>query len=295
MPPREAALARGFVLGEDEGIDPRTVTDFRRAGLSHLLAVSGQNVALLALLAMPVLAALGLPLRARLLWVLGLIAIYVPLAGAGPVDPAGGGDGRADRRGDAVGPAASRLYGLALAAAVTLAIDPGIAGRRRLAAELRRGPRHPPLGRPLRGDRRPARARGARRRALAEGDRPDGRRDAGHRAADRLPLRRALDDDPGRQPPGAAGDRAGDVARDAGRGVGQVPGSPVAAVDSLWAPLLAYIAQVAAWCGRPSWACVEVHSGSPAWSGPTRRSPRPRFSARGRPAPPHRRCSSAPA
>jgi len=84
MPAREAALARGFVLGEDEGIDARTVDDFRRAGLSHLLAVSGQNVALLALLAMPVLALLGMPLRARLIWVLGLIAVYVPLTGAGP-------------------------------------------------------------------------------------------------------------------------------------------------------------------------------------------------------------------
>ena len=63
MPAREAELARGFVLGEDEGIDAATVEDFRRAGLSHLLAVSGQNVALLALLAMPLLAALGMPLR----------------------------------------------------------------------------------------------------------------------------------------------------------------------------------------------------------------------------------------
>src|SRR5690242_6988296 len=82
MPAREADLARGFVLGEDEGIDEGTTEDFRRAGLSHLLAVSGQNVALLALLAMPVLAALGMPLRVRLVWVLGLIAVYVPLAGA---------------------------------------------------------------------------------------------------------------------------------------------------------------------------------------------------------------------
>jgi len=32
MPPREAALARGFVLGEDEEIDEATVEDFRRAG-----------------------------------------------------------------------------------------------------------------------------------------------------------------------------------------------------------------------------------------------------------------------
>src|SRR6187397_132187 len=83
MPPREAELARGFVLGQDDEIDDRTVEDFRRSGLSHLLAVSGQNVMLLALLASPVLAAFGIPLRTRLVWILGLIAVYVPLAGAG--------------------------------------------------------------------------------------------------------------------------------------------------------------------------------------------------------------------
>jgi hypothetical protein len=37
MPAREAALARGFVLGEDDRIDGKTEEDFRRAGLSHLL------------------------------------------------------------------------------------------------------------------------------------------------------------------------------------------------------------------------------------------------------------------
>jgi competence protein ComEC len=84
MPEREAALARGFVLGEDDEVDARTEEDFRRAGLSHLLAVSGQNVTLLALLAMPLLGALGIPLRERLFWVLALIAVYVPVAGAGP-------------------------------------------------------------------------------------------------------------------------------------------------------------------------------------------------------------------
>ncbi len=69
MPAREAALARGFVLGEDERIDAATVEDFRRAGLSHLLAVSGQNVALLALLAMPLLARSACRCGPRLLWV----------------------------------------------------------------------------------------------------------------------------------------------------------------------------------------------------------------------------------
>jgi predicted membrane metal-binding protein len=45
MPEREAALARGFVLGQDQDIDPLTVTDFQNAGLAHLLISSdeGQN------------------------------------------------------------------------------------------------------------------------------------------------------------------------------------------------------------------------------------------------------------
>ena len=42
---------------------------------------------------------------------------------------------------------------------------------------------------------------------------------------------------------------------------GQVPGFPVAALNTLNAPLLAYIAQVAAWCGRPSWAYLHVRFG----------------------------------
>jgi predicted membrane metal-binding protein len=41
MAPREAELARGFVLGEDDEVDEATKEDFRRSGLSHLLAVSG--------------------------------------------------------------------------------------------------------------------------------------------------------------------------------------------------------------------------------------------------------------
>ena len=42
---------------------------------------------------------------------------------------------------------------------------------------------------------------------------------------------------------------------------GQVPGFPVASLNALNAPLLAYIAQVAAWCGRPRWAYLHVHLG----------------------------------
>ena len=126
MPAREAGLARGFVLGEDEGIDAETVDEFRRAGLSHLLAVSGQNVALLALLALPVLGGLGIPLRPRLVWILGLIAVYVSLTGAGPSIQRAGLMGALAVLATLAGRRSSRLYALALAALVTLAIDPGI-------------------------------------------------------------------------------------------------------------------------------------------------------------------------
>src|SRR4029077_19670402 len=157
MPAREAALARGFVLGEDEEGDTETTEDFRRSGLSHLLAVSGENVTLLALLAMPLLAALGIPLRERLLWVLGSISVYVPLTGAGPSIQRAGVMGAVGLLATFGGRRSSRLYALALAVLVTLAIAPGVAadvgwqlsfaavvGILLLAAPLRRGGAPPP-------------------------------------------------------------------------------------------------------------------------------------------------------
>jgi competence protein ComEC len=44
-PGERAAILAGVVLGADEGLDRRLQDDFRAAGLYHLLAVSGQNVA----------------------------------------------------------------------------------------------------------------------------------------------------------------------------------------------------------------------------------------------------------
>src|ERR1700753_663583 len=129
MRAREAALARGFVLGDDDGVDEATKADFIRSGLSHLLAVSGENVTLLALPAMPVLAAFGIPLRERLVWTIALIAVYVPLAGSGPSIQRAGVMGAAGLLATLAGRRASRLYGLGLALAITLAIDPKVAGQ----------------------------------------------------------------------------------------------------------------------------------------------------------------------
>jgi competence protein ComEC len=124
LPPAQAALLRGMALGEDEALDPATRDDFRASGLSHLLAASGENVALLAALALPLLAWLGLGLRGRRLGVLALIALYVPLAGAGPSIQRAGAMGAATTVAALAGRPASRWYALLLAAAVTLALNP---------------------------------------------------------------------------------------------------------------------------------------------------------------------------
>ena len=50
LPEPEAALLRGMVLGQDERLGDDVRDDFERSGLAHVLAVSGQNVMLLATL-----------------------------------------------------------------------------------------------------------------------------------------------------------------------------------------------------------------------------------------------------
>lgn len=260
LPAREAALARGFVLGEDEGIDARTVEDFRRAGLGHLLAVSGQNVALLALLAWPLLAAFGLALRARLFWLLGLIVVYVAVAGAGPSIQRAGVMGALNLLAALAGRRASRLYALALAALVTLAVDPAIAAdvgwQLSFAAVLGILALAAPLRRAI------AARLGARgwHFGLAEGaamtiaatlaTAPLAAFHFGGFSTTTLLANLLV------LPAVAPAMWLGMLAAS-----GQVPGFPVEVLNALNAPLLAYVAQIAAWCGRPSWAYAQVELG----------------------------------
>lgn len=124
MRPTEAALARGFVLGQDQEIPLQTEMEFRRSGLTHLLAVSGQNVVLLSVLAWPFLALMGLRLRERLLLTAGLIVIYVLVTGAGPSIQRAGVMGLAAIGAGLNGRPSLRLHALLLAAALTLAMNP---------------------------------------------------------------------------------------------------------------------------------------------------------------------------
>src|SRR4051812_4686410 len=124
----EAGLLRGMVLGEDEQIAEGVRDDFRASGLAHLLAVSGQNVMLLAALAAPLLAAAGLSPRARACVLLALIGVYVLLAGAGPSLQRAGVMGAAGIVALTASRPASRSYALLLAAAATLALNPRVSG-----------------------------------------------------------------------------------------------------------------------------------------------------------------------
>ncbi|HZV75068.1 MAG TPA: ComEC/Rec2 family competence protein [Conexibacter sp.] len=128
LPAPQAALLRGMTLGQDEALDERTRKEFRVSSLAHVLAASGQNVALLLALALPLLAWAGLGLRGRLLGALALIALYVPLAGAGPSIQRAGAMGAATTVAALAGRPASRWYALLLAAAATLALNPRASG-----------------------------------------------------------------------------------------------------------------------------------------------------------------------
>jgi competence protein ComEC len=261
MREEESALARGFVLGEDDRIDPATVDDFKRSGLAHHLAVSGENVLLLAILAMPILALAGLSLRGRLIAVLGLIAIYVPVAGAGASIQRAGVMGAAGVVAALAGRPRSRAYAVLLAVFVTLALNPRAVGdvgwQLSFAAVIgiflwtgRIAPLLPGGGRPT-----------GSRRALAEGMAMTIAATVATaplmaHSFDRVSIA-ALPANLLALPAVAPAMWLGMLAA----AVGQAPvlawlAVPLNAVNQL---LLAYVEQVAHWLAAPSWAVTTAH------------------------------------
>src|SRR4051795_11754489 len=90
----------------------------------HLLAASGQNVALLCALALPLLMLVGAVQRVRVAVLLQLVAIYVALAGSGASITRAGIMAGAGLLAIAVGRRSSAVYSLLLAAVVTLTMNP---------------------------------------------------------------------------------------------------------------------------------------------------------------------------
>ena len=79
-----ADVLQGMVLGDDEGVPEQIVDDFRRSGLLHIMAVSGENVVLLCTMWGFALMLFGVPRLARTLALLPIVATYVLLTGASP-------------------------------------------------------------------------------------------------------------------------------------------------------------------------------------------------------------------
>ncbi|GAA3705682.1 hypothetical protein GCM10022224_083930 [Nonomuraea antimicrobica] len=65
LPPEQRGLLPGLVVGDVSRMDPQVTSDLREAGLSHLNAVSGANLAIVAGAALALSRLIGLPLPLR--------------------------------------------------------------------------------------------------------------------------------------------------------------------------------------------------------------------------------------
>jgi competence protein ComEC len=124
LKPEAAALLRGMVLGGDAGLPESTAEDFRVAGLSHILAVSGQNVLLIVILIQAILIALDTPRWSRIAIPAVVVLIYVLLCGAQASVVRAGAMGLAGLAAIAASRRSSRVYALLLAAIVVLFWNP---------------------------------------------------------------------------------------------------------------------------------------------------------------------------
>lgn len=120
------ALFAGFVLGDDRDQDPVSVDDFRAAGLTHLLAVSGQNVAFVLALAAPALRLIGL--RGRFLAGVGVLVAFGVLTRWEPSVLRASAMAAVTLLAATVGRPASTLRVLALAVTAILVVDPLLVG-----------------------------------------------------------------------------------------------------------------------------------------------------------------------
>ena len=84
LKPQEASIVRAMVLGDRSRMPEELEQDFRRSGITHILAISGQHVAILAAMVYFVLRALAVPLVVRVPATLALIWLYIIVAGAPP-------------------------------------------------------------------------------------------------------------------------------------------------------------------------------------------------------------------
>ncbi len=122
--PPEAALLRGLTIGDTEAISPTTLHEFRRAGLSHLLAVYGSNVSIV--LGAVMLLATRLPFRWKLCLGATALSLFVLVVGPDASVLRAAAMGTLGLVALAVGTRSEPLHVLALAVALVVAIRPQI-------------------------------------------------------------------------------------------------------------------------------------------------------------------------
>ena len=84
LPPASSALLAGLLFGERTGLPPELDDGFRRAGVYHVLAVSGFNVALLAAAVFALCKLLRLDRRASAVVAIGLVSGFAAVVGPEP-------------------------------------------------------------------------------------------------------------------------------------------------------------------------------------------------------------------
>ena len=82
--PREAAVVRGMVLGDRSLMPEELEKSFQRSGITHVLAISGQHVAILAAVIYYAIRIFAVPPTIRALVTMGLVWVYILVAGAPP-------------------------------------------------------------------------------------------------------------------------------------------------------------------------------------------------------------------
>ena len=77
----ESSLARPIVFGGQRGLEQSVRDDFQKVGLTHIMAVSGFNISILAAIVMIVLLALGLSRGQAFYLAVAILAAYIILVG----------------------------------------------------------------------------------------------------------------------------------------------------------------------------------------------------------------------
>ena len=124
LDPRAGALMRGLTIGDTSGLDQPTTDRLRAAGLSHLVAVSGSNVAIV--VGAVTVATRRSPLRRRVALAAGALGLFVVVVGPDPSVLRAAAMGSIGLWALSLGRRVEPLHGLAVALIVVIAARPAI-------------------------------------------------------------------------------------------------------------------------------------------------------------------------